>query len=90
MSLFISCFFLGGVGRESNNVQNKLVVKVRFAFSRISFFQNKLHAFVHIDEGFTAWAAMLYILAGVHTEWNQTTRPDPGQKTDELVLICLI
>ncbi len=76
-------FFLGGLGRESNNVQKKQLVKV-------SFFQNKLHAFVHIDEGFTAWAAMLNILAGVHTEWNQTTRPDPGQKTEELVLICLI
>ncbi len=26
------------------------------------------------------WTAMLYILAAFHTEWNQTTRPDPGLK----------
>ncbi len=89
MSLFMSCFLFCGI-RKSNNVQKKLVVKVSFDFSRFSFFQSKLHAFVHIDEGFAAWAAMLYILAGVHTERNQTTRPDPGQKTEELVLISLI
>lgn len=33
-----------------------------------------------MDDGFAVWTAMLYILAAFHTEWNQTTRPDPGLK----------
>lgn len=33
-----------------------------------------------MHEALTAWTAMLDVLTGIHTERNQTTRPDPGQK----------
>jgi len=71
-----------------------------FINTLINFFL--LHAFVHMDEAFTAWTVMLHVLAGIHKERNQmmlhvlagihkernqTTRPEPGQKKRE-VLEC--
>ncbi len=44
---------------------------------KISLLQRELHAFVQEDDSLAAWTAMLYVFTGIHTERNQTTRPDP-------------
>lgn len=37
----------------------------------------KLHPFVYVDKGLALRTAMLYVLAGVHAQRNQTTWPNP-------------
>lgn len=41
------------------------------------------HAFMKVQDGITGGADVFHVLARIHAEWNQTTRPDSEKSQDK-------